>query len=49
MFAVSAIENGPADSNHALTTFSSCFPIQRKCQALLLVLQASGVDVVRVH
>jgi hypothetical protein len=45
----SAIEYGPADSNHALATFSSCFPIHRKRETLLLVLQASGISVVRIR
>ncbi len=44
----SAIEYGPADSKHTLATFSSGFPIHRKRETLLLVLQASGISVVRV-
>ncbi len=49
MLTSSAIEYGPADSNHTLATFSSCFPIYRKRETLMLVLQASGISVIRVQ
>ena len=48
MVTSSAIEYGPADSNHTVATFSSCFPIHCKCEALLLFVQASGASFVRV-
>ena len=48
MLTSSAIEYGPADSNHTLATFSSCLPINRKRETLLLVLQASCINVFRV-
>ncbi len=49
MLTSSAIEYGPADTNHTLATFSSCLPINRKRETLLLVLQASGRSVIRVQ
>ena len=44
-----AIEYGPTDSNHSVVTFSSCFPIHRKREALLLFVQALGTSVVRIQ
>ena len=45
----SAIEYGPADSNHPVATFSPCFSIHRKREALLLFVQSSGASVVGVQ
>ena len=46
MHALSTIENGPANCNHARSALSSRFPIDRKRQAVLLVSQAAGISIV---
>jgi hypothetical protein len=48
MLTSNAIKYGPADSNHTLATFSSCFPVHRKRETLLLIVQAAGISIVRV-